>query len=55
MLDYEVTVIDDRAEFVDKARVAGASRAICRPLDEALDILATLRIIPAEAIENAAE
>ena len=37
MLDYEVTVIDDRAEFVDKARVAGASRAICRPFDEALD------------------
>ena len=37
MLDFDVTVIDDRAEFVERAKAAGARRAICKPFDEALD------------------
>lgn len=36
MLDFEVTVIDDRAAFADRARDAGAHRVICKPFEEAL-------------------
>ena len=37
MLDYEITVIDDRKEFTEKAREAGAQHVVCRPFGEALD------------------
>ena len=37
MLGYEVTVIEDREEFAEKAREAGAHRVICKPFGEALD------------------
>ena len=37
MLGYQVTVIEDRAEYADKAREAGAHRVICEPFGEALD------------------
>ena len=37
MLGYEVTVIEDREEFAEKARAAGAHQVICRPFGEALD------------------
>ena len=40
MLDFDVTAIDDRAEFAEKARVAGARLAICAPFEEALDSIA---------------
>ena len=36
MLDFEVTVIDDREAFAERARAAGAHRVICAPFDEAL-------------------
>ena len=37
MLGYEVTVIEDREEFAEKARTAGAHQVICKPFGEALD------------------
>ena len=37
MLDYEITVIEDRREFAEKAGEAGAHRVICKPFGEALD------------------
>ena len=37
MLGYEVTVIEDREEFAEKARAAGAHQVICRPFGETLD------------------
>ena len=37
MLNYQVTVIDDREEFAGKAKEAGAHRVICRPFAEALE------------------
>ena len=37
MLGFEVTVIEDRAEYADKARVAGAHHVLCSPFTEALD------------------
>ena len=37
MLGYEITVIEDRSEFAEKAREAGAHRVICKPFGEALD------------------
>ena len=40
MLHYEVTVIDDRAEFTARAEQAGADRVICAPFREALDGIA---------------
>ena len=36
-LGYEVTVIEDRSEYAEKARAAGAHRVICRPFGEALE------------------
>lgn len=39
MLGWHVTVIDDREEFAEKARKAGAHRVICRPFGEALDTI----------------
>lgn len=36
MLDFEVTVIDDRQAFVERAKAAGAHRAVCSPFGEAL-------------------
>ena len=40
MLDFEVTVIEDREEFASRAGEAGAHQVICRPFEEALDGLA---------------
>ena len=37
MLGNEVTVIEDREEFAEKARTAGAHRVICKAFGEALD------------------
>lgn len=37
MLGYEITVIEDRSEFAEKAGEAGAHRVICKPFAEALD------------------
>ena len=37
MLGYEITVIEDRSEFAEKAGEAGAHRVICKPFGEALD------------------
>ena len=37
MLGYEITVIEDRHEFAEKAGEAGAHRVICKPFGEALD------------------
>ena len=37
MLGYEITVIEDRREFAEKAGEAGAHRVICKPFGEALD------------------
>ena len=37
MLGWHVTVIDDREEFAEKAREAGAHRVICGPFGESLD------------------
>jgi len=39
MLDWRVTVIEDREEYAEKAREAGAGRVICRPFSEALEQL----------------
>ena len=36
-LGYEMTVIEDREEFAEKAREAGAQQVICRPFGEALE------------------
>lgn len=36
MLDFAVTVIEDREEFAAKAREAGAQQVICRPFGDAL-------------------
>ena len=36
-LGFEVTVIEDRPEFAEKARAAGAQRVVCRPFTDALD------------------
>ena len=38
MLGYEITVIEDRREFAEKAGEAGAHRVICKPFGEALEI-----------------
>ncbi len=40
MLGYEVTVIEDREEFAEKAREADAQQVICKPFGEALDGIA---------------
>ena len=37
ILGYEITVIEDRREFAEKAGEAGAHRVICKPFGEALD------------------
>ncbi|MBR3335215.1 MAG: XdhC family protein [Clostridia bacterium] len=37
MLGYEITVIEDRSEFAEKAGEAGAHQVICKPFGEALD------------------
>lgn len=37
MLGYDMTVIEDREEFAEAARNAGARRVICKPFTEALD------------------
>jgi len=37
MLDFEITVIEDREEYAGKAREAGAHRVACCPFGEALD------------------
>ena len=37
MLNYEVTAIDDREEFAERAKSAGAHRVICKPFGEALN------------------
>ena len=39
MLGYETTVIEDREEYAEKARKAGAQRIICKPFGEALDMI----------------
>ena len=39
MLGYDMTVIEDREEFAEAARNAGARRVICKPFTEALDEL----------------
>ena len=39
-LGYEVTVIEDREEYAEKARAAGAHHVLCRPFGEALDGIA---------------
>ena len=36
-LGYDVTVIEDRAEYAEKASGAGAHRVLCKPFGEALD------------------
>lgn len=36
MMDMKVTVIDDREDFVEKAKDRGANRAICKPFKEAM-------------------
>ena len=38
-LEFEVIVIDDRAEFADPARFPMAARVLCAPFLEALDAL----------------
>ena len=37
MLDFEITAIEDREEYAQKAREAGAHHVICQPFGEALD------------------
>ena len=37
MLGFQVTAIEDRTEYADKAREAGAHHVICSPFTEALD------------------
>ena len=39
MLDYTVTVIEDREAFAARAKEAGAQFVICRPFEEALNAL----------------
>ena len=39
MLGYGTTVIEDREEYAEKARRAGAQRVICRPFGDALDTI----------------
>ena len=39
MLGFEVTVIEDREAFAEKARSIGAHRVLCQPFGEALDAL----------------
>ena len=39
MLDYDVTVIEDRVAYAEKAREAGAGRVLCMPFGEALDAI----------------
>ena len=39
MLGFEVTVIEDRAAFAERARTAGAHRVICAPFEEALETI----------------
>ena len=36
-LGFEVTVIEDRAEFAERAQAAGAQHVLCSPFTEALD------------------
>ncbi len=36
MLDFEITVIEDREEFAAKAKEAGAHHVVCKPFEEAL-------------------
>lgn len=38
-LGFDITAIEDRPEFAEKAREAGARRAICQPFTDALDAL----------------
>ena len=40
LLGFEVTAIEDRAEYAEKAREAGACRVLCSPFTEALDGIA---------------
>ena len=40
MLGFEVTAIEDRTEYADKAREAGAGHVVCSPFTEALDGIA---------------
>ena len=40
LLGFEVTAIEDRAEYAEKAREAGARRVLCSPFEEALDGIA---------------
>ena len=37
MLGWDVTAIEDRAAFAEKARLAGAGQVLCRPFGEALE------------------
>ena len=37
MVGFEVTVIEDRTEFAQKAEAAGAHHVICKPFEEALE------------------
>ena len=37
MLGWKVTVLEDRPQFADHARSAGATEVICKPFEEALD------------------
>ena len=39
MLNYEVSVIDDREAFAENARAAGAHHVICLPFERALDAI----------------
>ena len=39
MLGFDVTVIEDRETFADRAREAGAGRVLCKPFGEALSEL----------------
>ena len=36
-LSYQVTVMEDRKEYAEKARAAGAQQVICKPFGEALE------------------
>ena len=39
MLDFSITVIEDRKVFADRARAAGAQHVICGPFEEVLDTI----------------
>ena len=39
LLEFEITVIDDRREFTEKAEQAGAHHVLCMPFEEALDLI----------------